>query len=192
MQLWVGLGNPEPGMARQRHNIGFMAIDRIAERWGFSPWRSRFKGLVADGSVGGQKVLALKPMTYMNDSGAAVQAAASFFKLQPADITALHDELDLAPGKLRVKRGGGAAGHNGLRSMDRQLGSPDYWRVRLGIGHPGHKDRVLGHVLNDFAKVDQPWLAALLDAVADAAPLLAAAQPEQFMTRVALATSGEA
>ncbi len=192
MQLWVGLGNPEPGMARQRHNIGFMAVDRIAERWGFSPWRSRFKGLVAEGGVGGQKVLALKPMTYMNDSGLSVQAAAAFFKLLPADITALHDELDLAPGKVRVKRGGGAAGHNGLRSMDRQLGSPDYWRVRLGIGHPGHKDKVLGHVLNDFAKVDQPWLAALLDAVADAAPLLAAAQPEQFMTKVALATATEA
>ena len=188
MQLWVGLGNPEPGMARQRHNIGFMAIDRIAERWGFSPWRSRFKGLVAEGAVGGHKVLALKPMTYMNDSGGAVQPAAAFFKLQPGDITAFHDELDLAPGKLRVKRGGGAAGHNGLRSMDRQLGSPDYWRVRLGIGHPGHKDRVLGHVLGDFAKVDAPWLAALLDATAGSADLLAAGQPEQFMSKVALAT----
>lgn len=188
MLLWTGLGNPEPGMARQRHNIGFMAVDRIAARHGFSPWRSRFKGLTAEGSVGGTKVLALKPMTYMNDSGAAVQAAAAFFKLAPADITAFHDELDLAPGKVRVKRGGGAAGHNGLRSMDRQLGSPDYWRVRLGIGHPGHKDRVTGHVLGDFAKVDQTWLDALLDAVADAAPLLAAGQPEQFMTKVALAT----
>ena len=144
MQLWVGLGNPEPGMARQRHNIGFMAIDRIAARHGFSPWRNRFKGLVAEGSVGGEKVLALKPMTYMNESGAAVQPAAAFFKLAPGDITAFHDELDLIPGKVRVKRGGGAAGHNGLRSMDRQLGSPDYWRVRLGIGHPGHKDRVHG------------------------------------------------
>ncbi|WP_158745027.1 aminoacyl-tRNA hydrolase [Acidisphaera sp. L21] len=188
MQLWVGLGNPEPGMARQRHNIGFMAIDRIAERHGFSPWRNRFKGLVAEGSVGGTKVLALKPMTYMNDSGVSVQPAAAFFKLAPADITAFHDELDLVPGKVRVKRGGGAAGHNGLRSMDRVLGSPDYWRVRLGIGHPGHKDRVHGHVLGDFHKVDAPWLAALLDAVADAAGLLAAGQMEQFMTKVALAT----
>ncbi len=175
-------------MARQRHNIGFMAVDRIAERHGFSPWRTRFKGLVAEGSVGGQRVLALKPMTYMNDSGAAVQPAAAFFKLAPGDITAFHDELDLLPGKIRVKRGGGAAGHNGLRSMDRLLGTPDYWRVRLGIGHPGHKDRVLGHVLGDFAKVDAPWLAALLDAVADAAGLLAAGQAEAFMSKVALAT----
>ena len=173
MQLWVGLGNPEPGMARQRHNIGFMAIDRIAQRHGFSPWRNRFKGLAADGTVGGEKILALKPLTYMNDSGAAVQPAAAFFKLAPCDIVAFHDELDLAPGKVRVKRGGGAAGHNGLRSMDRLLGSPDYWRVRLGIGHPGHKDRVTGHVLGDFAKADAEWLAILLDAVADAAALLA-------------------
>ena len=188
MKLWVGLGNPEPGMLRQRHNIGFMALDRIAHRHGFSPWRNRFKGLVAEGSIGGQKILALKPMTYMNGSGESVQPAAAFFKLAPADITAFHDELDLAPGKTRVKKGGGAAGHNGLRSMDRQLGSQDYWRVRLGIGHPGDKARVTGHVLGDFAKVDQEWLAALLDAVADAAPLLAADKPEDFMTRVALLT----
>ena len=188
MKLWVGLGNPEPGMLRQRHNIGFMALDRIAHRHGFSPWRNRFKGLVAEGSIGGTKVLALKPMTYMNGSGESVQPAAAFFKLAPADITAFHDELDLAPGKVRVKKGGGAAGHNGLRSMDRQLGSQDYWRVRLGIGHPGDKARVTGHVLGDFAKVDQDWLAALLDAVADAAPLLAADKPEDFMTRVALLT----
>ena len=188
MKLWVGLGNPEPNMARQRHNIGFMALDGIAHRHGFSPWRQRFKGLVAEGTIGGEKILALKPMTYMNESGTAVQPAAAFFKLPPDAITAFHDELDLIPGKIRVKRGGGAAGHNGLRSMDRTLGTQDYWRVRLGIGHPGHKDRVYGHVLGDFAKVDQPWLAALLDAVADAAPLLAASQPEQFMTKVALAT----
>ncbi len=164
MKLWVGLGNPEPGMARNRHNIGFMAIDAIAARHGFSPWRQRFKGLVAEGQVGGVKVMALKPMTYMNESGASVQPAAAFFKLLPEAVTAFHDELDLVPGKVRVKRGGGAAGHNGLRSMDRMLGTPEYWRVRLGIGHPGHKDRVHGHVLGDFAKVDQPWLAALLDA----------------------------
>jgi PTH1 family peptidyl-tRNA hydrolase len=174
-------------MARQRHNIGFMAVDRIASRHGFSPWRQRFKGLVAEGSVGGEKVLALKPMTYMNDSGAAVQPAAAFFKLETGDIAAFHDELDLAPGRVRVKRGGGAAGHNGLRSMDRMLGSPDYWRVRLGIGHPGHKDRVTGHVLGDFAKADAEWLTTLLDAVADAAPLLAARQAEAFMSKIALA-----
>ncbi len=186
MQLWVGLGNPEPGMARNRHNIGFMAVDVIAIRHGFSPWRSRFKGLVAEGTVGRHKVLALKPRTYMNASGESVQAAASFYKVAPEMITAFHDELDLAPGKLRVKRGGGAAGHNGLRSMDRQLGTPDYWRVRLGIGHPGDKERVLGHVLGDFGKSDRDWLVQFLDAVADAAELLADGKPEEFMTKVAL------
>ncbi len=192
MLLWVGLGNPEPAMARQRHNIGFMAIERIAQRHGFAPWRVRFKGWAAEGMVGGVKVLALKPATYMNVSGESVQAAAGFYKVAPPAITAFHDELDLAPGKVRVKLGGGAAGHNGLRSMDRSLGTPEYWRVRLGIGHPGHKDRVTGHVLSDFAKADQPWLATLLDAVADQAPLLAAAKPEEFMTRVALAIQGAA
>jgi PTH1 family peptidyl-tRNA hydrolase len=188
MLLWVGLGNPEPGMARQRHNIGFMAVDTIAIRHGFGPWRARFKGLIAEGSVAGQKVIALKPMTYMNDSGESVQAAASFYKLPTEAITAFHDELDLIPGKVRVKRGGGAAGHNGLRSMDRMLGSPEYWRVRLGIGHPGSKDRVLSYVLGDFAKADRDWLVALLDAVADAAPLLAEAKAEDFMSKVALLT----
>ena len=188
MLLWVGLGNPEPGMARQRHNIGFMALDVIARRHGFGPWRKRFKGLVAEGLVGGHKVLGLKPLTYMNDSGDSVRAAAGFFKLAPDDITAFHDELDLAPGRLKVKQGGGAAGHNGLRSMDRALGTPDYWRVRLGIGHPGSKARVTGHVLGDFAAVDRDWLLPLLDAVADAAGLLAEARREDFMTRVALLT----
>ena len=179
-------------MARQRHNVGFMALDAIASRHGFSPWRQRFRGLVAEGSVDGQRVLGLKPMTYMNASGESVQAAAAFFKMELISITAFHDELDLAPGRVRVKRGGGAAGHNGLRSMDRHLGSAGYWRVRLGIGHPGDRGRVLGHVLGDFAKADQAWLAALLDAVADAAPLLAAGRPEPFMTRVALLTQESA
>jgi PTH1 family peptidyl-tRNA hydrolase len=188
MLLWVGLGNPEPGMARQRHNVGFMAVDTIAIRHGFSPWRARFKGQVAEGSIAGEKVIALKPMTYMNDSGESVQAAAAFYKLPAEAITAFHDELDLAPGKMRVKCGGGAAGHNGLRSMDRMLGSPAYWRVRLGIGHPGTKERVLGHVLSDFAKVDRDWLVPLLDAVAEAAPLLAQGKTADFMTRVALLT----
>jgi len=191
MQLWVGLGNPEPGMARQRHNIGFMAIDVIAQRHGFSPWRQRFKGVVAEGNVAGEKILALKPLTYMNGSGESAQAAAAFYKLQPEAITAFHDELDLVPGKVRVKRGGGAAGHNGLRSMDRMLGTPEYWRVRLGIGHPGIKERVMGHVLGDFAKVDKDWLVPLLDAVAEAAPLLAEGRPEEFMTKVALLTQEE-
>jgi PTH1 family peptidyl-tRNA hydrolase len=186
MLLWVGLGNPEPGMARQRHNIGFMALDAIAGRHGFSPWRQRFKGLTAEGTVGRERVLALKPLTYMNASGESVQPASAFFKIPSEAITAFHDELDLAPGKVRVKRAGGAAGHNGLRSMDKLLGTQDYWRVRLGIGHPGHKDRVLGHVLGDFSKDDQKWLLELLDAVADAAPLLANSEPEAFMTKVAL------
>ena len=188
MLLWVGLGNPEPGMARHRHNVGFMALDRIAHVHGFGPWRQRFRGLVAEGAVGGVRVLALKPLTYMNDTGTSVQPAAAFFKLEPPAITAFHDELDLVPGKVRVKQGGGAAGHNGLRSMDRSLGTPNYWRVRLGIGHPGHKDRVQGYVLGDFQKTDSVWLSAVLDAVADAAPMLAAARPEDFMTRVALLT----
>ena len=187
MLLWVGLGNPEPAQARHRHNIGFMALDAIARRHGFSPWRQRHKGLVAEGMVGGTKVLALKPQTYMNGSGDSVQPAAAFHKIPPQDICAFHDELDLIPGKVRVKRGGGAAGHNGLRDMQRALGTPDFWRVRLGIGHPGHKDRVHGHVLGNFAKVDT-WVEPLLDAVADAAPLLAQGKPEDFMTRVALLT----
>ncbi|HVZ07461.1 aminoacyl-tRNA hydrolase [Rhodopila sp.] len=187
-QLWVGLGNPEPGMAANRHNIGFMAVDVIASRHGFSPWRRRFKGVTAEGSIAGQKILALKPLTYMNASGESVQEAAAFYKLAPAAITAFHDELDLVPGKVRVKKGGGAAGHNGLRSMDRMLGSQDYWRVRLGIGHPGSRERVLGHVLGNFAKDDAGWLTTMLDAVAEAAPLLAQGKPEDFMTRVALLT----
>jgi len=187
MLLWVGLGNPEPAQARHRHNIGFMALDAIARAHGFSPWRQRHKGLVAEGMVGGAKVLALKPLTYMNGSGDSVQPAAAFHKIAPDGICAFHDELDLVPGKVRVKRGGGAAGHNGLRDMQRALGTPDFWRVRLGIGHPGHKDRVHGHVLGNFAKVDT-WVEPLLDAVADAAPLLADGKPEEFMTRVAFLT----
>ena len=190
MLLWVGLGNPGPEHARQRHNIGFMALDAIARRHGFSPWRKRFRGEVAEGSVGGAKVLALKPLTYMNASGDAVQQAASFHKIAPAAIWAFHDELDLAPGKVRVKKGGGTAGHNGLRDMQRALATPDFGRVRLGIGHPGHKDRVTGHVLGNFAKVDT-WLDPVLDAVADAAPLLAAGKAEDFMTRVALLTQAQ-
>ncbi|MDD2876100.1 MAG: aminoacyl-tRNA hydrolase [Acidiphilium sp.] len=188
MKLWVGLGNPEPGMARHRHNIGFMAIDVIADRHGFSPWRRRFSGLVAEGTVGSEKIIALKPLTYMNDSGHSVQPAAAFFKLDPAAITVFHDELDLIPGKIRIKRGGGAAGHNGLRSIDQHLGTSDYWRVRLGIGHPGDKARVLGWVLGNFAKADEASLIETLEAVSDAAPLLAQGKMEEFMTKVALLT----
>ncbi len=188
MLLWVGLGNPEPGMARQRHNIGFMAVDAIASRHGFTPWRSRFRGHCAEGRIGTEKVLLLKPMTYMNLSGESVQEAAAFYKITPGDVTAFHDELDLAPGKVRVKKGGGNAGHNGLRSMDRHLGTPDYWRVRLGIGHPGDKARVTGHVLGDFAKADKEWLEPLLDELAASADLLAVGRPEDFMTRIARLT----
>ncbi len=179
-------------MARQRHNIGFMAIDVIAQRYGFTPWRRRFKGVVAEGNIADEKILALKPLTYMNGSGDSVQAAAAFYKLQPEAITAFHDELDLVPGKVRVKRGGGTAGHNGLRSMERMLGTPEYWRVRLGIGHPGIKERVMGHVLGDFSRADKNWLVPLLDAVAEAAPLLASGRSEEFMTKVALLTQEEA
>lgn len=185
MLLWAGLGNPEPGMARQRHNIGFMALDRIVRRYGFSPWRSRFKGQFAEGEIGGVRVLALKPMTWMNLSGEAVQPAAAFFKLAPDAIAVFHDELDLVPGKVRVKHGGGAAGHNGLRSIIQRLGSPAFWRVRLGIGHPGTKERVLGYVLGNLGAGDAFWLDPMLDAVAEAAPLLATGKPVDFMTRVA-------
>ncbi len=192
MQLWVGLGNPEPGMARHRHNIGFMAVGAIALRHGFSPWRNRFKGLVAEGQVAGERIIALKPLTYMNASGESVQAAASYFKIEPAMITLFHDELDLAPGRVRVKRGGGAAGHNGLRSTDQMLGTADYWRVRMGIGHPGHKDRVTGHVLGDFVATDRLWLVPLLEAVAAEAPYLAGHEPDKFSSRLAAALpSGE-
>jgi peptidyl-tRNA hydrolase, PTH1 family len=188
MLLWVGLGNPEPGMARNRHNIGFLALDVIAIRHGFSPWRNRFKGLVSEGTIAGEKILALKPLTYMNASGEAVQPAAAFYKLPSEAITAFHDELDLVPGKVRVKFDGGAAGHNGLRSIDRHLGTPNYWRVRLGIGHPGSKDRVMPYVLGDFSKEEMGWLIPFLDAIADAAPLLAAGKAPDFMTKVALLT----
>ena len=186
--LWVGLGNPGSEHARQRHNIGFMVLDAIARRHRFSPWRKRFKGEVSEGSIAGRRVWALKPLTYMNASGDAVQQAASFLEIPPEDVTAFHDELDLAPGKVRVKKGGGVAGHNGLRDMRRAFGSPEFWRVRMGIGHPGHKDAVTGHVLGNFAKQDQPWLEKLLDAAADAAPMLAEGRAEDFMTRVALLT----
>lgn len=188
MKLWVGLGNPEPGMARNRHNIGFMAIDVLADRHGFSPWRKRFSGVVSEGVIGGEKIIALKPLTYMNVSGRSVQPAAAFYKLAPEAITVFHDELDLVPGKIRVKRGGGAAGHNGLRSIDQMLGTQDYWRVRLGIGHPGDKGRVHGHVLGNFTKADEDWVVDTLEAISDAAPLLAAGKSEEFMTKVALLT----
>ena len=185
MQLWVGLGNPGPEHARQRHNIGFMALDTVARKHGFPPWKRQFRGETTVGQIGPARLLLLKPMTFMNLAGDSVRAAASFHKIAPVDIIAFHDELDLAPGKLRVKRGGGTAGHNGLRDMQRALATADFGRVRLGIGHPGDKALVTGHVLGNFAK-DEDWVAPLLDALADAVGLLAEGREADFTTRVAL------
>ncbi|MCP4330936.1 MAG: aminoacyl-tRNA hydrolase [Alphaproteobacteria bacterium] len=187
MLLFVGLGNPGTKHARNRHNIGFMAVDEIARRHRFGPFRSRFQGLIAEGKLDGKKVLALEPLTFMNRSGQSVAAAARFYKIAPADIVVFHDELDLAAAKVRVKRGGGAAGHNGLRSLDQHIDA-DYRRVRLGIGHPGDRNRVHSYVLHDFAKADQGWLDALLAAVGEAAPLLAMGDDGEFMNRVSIAT----
>ncbi|RAP41025.1 aminoacyl-tRNA hydrolase [Rhodovulum viride] len=185
MRLFVGLGNPGAQYAGNRHNIGFMAVDRIAGDHHFSPWRAKFKGQTAEGRLGPEKVVLLKPETYMNLSGDAVQAAVQFYKLTPADVTVFHDELDLAPGKCRLKSGGGHAGHNGLRSIHQHLG-PDYERVRLGIGHPGHKDRVSGYVLSDFAKADRDWLDDLLRGISDGAADLARGDGARFLNAVAL------
>jgi PTH1 family peptidyl-tRNA hydrolase len=184
MQLFVGLGNPGAKYARNRHNIGFMAVDAIAADHGFGPWRAKFRGRVAEGALGGEKVLLLKPETFMNLSGESVAEAARFYKLGPGDVVVFHDELDLAPGKLRVKRGGGHAGHNGLRSIHAHLGA-EYARVRLGIGHPGHKDRVSGYVLQDFAKADAGWLDDLMRGISDGAPWLAQGKPDRFQNAVA-------
>ena len=186
MKLFVGLGNPGDKYAGHRHNVGFMALERIAERHRFGPWKRKFQGLAADGEISGAKVLLLKPETYMNDSGRAVGEAARFLKIGIADIVTFHDELDLAPGKLKVKAGGGNAGHNGLRSITQHVGN-EFVRVRIGIGHPGAKELVHGYVLHDFAKADQLWLAPLLDAMADAAGRLAAGDDARFLTDVARA-----
>ena len=188
MRLIVGLGNPGSQYARHRHNIGFMAVDRIAEDHGFGPWRSKFQGQAAEGRLGGEKALLLKPQTFMNRSGQSVGAAVQFYKLAPEDIIVIHDELDLAPGKCRVKEGGGHAGHNGLRSIHAAIGA-DYVRVRLGIGHPGHKDAVSGYVLHDFAKADQDWLDDLLRGIADGAEDLAAGDWPRFLNAVSLRTA---
>ena len=184
MKLWVGLGNPGPKYAGNRHNIGFMALDRIAADHGFSPWRKAFKGQVAEGRLGSQKLALLKPETFMNLSGESVQAAAAFWKIPVEDITVFHDELDLEPGRVRLKQGGGHAGHNGLRSIHAHLGEA-YARVRLGIGHPGHKDRVAAYVLADFAKADADWLDDLQRGISDGAPALAAGDGPRFLNAVA-------
>ncbi|GAB4364428.1 MAG: aminoacyl-tRNA hydrolase [Kiloniellaceae bacterium] len=188
MLLLAGLGNPGPRYANNRHNIGFMAVDEIVRRHSFSPWRSRFQADCAEGFLDGEKVLVLKPQTYMNESGRAVGEALRFFKLAPEDVIVLYDEIDLAPGKLRVKQGGGSGGHNGIRSIEAHIGNA-FWRVRLGVGHPGQKELVHGHVLSDFAKADQAWLEKLLDAVATEIPLLAKGDAPRFMSRVAELTS---
>jgi PTH1 family peptidyl-tRNA hydrolase len=186
MLLFVGLGNPGSRYQRNRHNIGFMAVDEIARRHGFAPWRRRFQGETSEGTLGSERVILLKPTTYMNDSGRAVQEAANFFKLGVGEITVFQDELELPPAKVRVKVGGGIAGHNGLRSISAHIGN-DYRRVRLGIGHPGVKEFVHHHVLSDFSKDDDAWVTALCEAVADSAGLLAAGQDASFQNKVHLA-----
>lgn len=185
MQLFVGLGNPGAKYAANRHNIGWMAVDRIAGDHGFAPWRNKFQAQVSEGRLKGEKVVLLKPETFMNLSGQSVGEAMRFFKLTPAQVTVFHDEIDLAPGKIRVKTGGGHAGHNGLRSLHQHIG-PDYTRVRMGVGHPGHKDRVPGYVLSDFAKADAEWLDDLLRGIGDGAPALAAGDAAGFLNAVAL------
>lgn len=184
MMMIVGLGNPGTNHAKQRHNIGFMAADEIVRRHNFSNWQKKFSGQISEGNLGGQKVLVLKPMTFMNLSGQSVGEAARFYKIAPADIIVIHDELDLAPAKIRVKTGGGHGGHNGLKSIDAHLGTKDYQRLRMGIGHPGHKDRVHSHVLGDFAKAEQSWLEPLLDDTARYIDLLLAGDMSSFMNKL--------
>ena len=188
MRLFVGLGNPGPKYARNRHNIGCMAVDRIAEDHGFPAFRSRFQGLLSEGRLGSERVALLKPQTFMNLSGQSVGEAMRYFKLEPGDVTVFHDELDLAPGKCRVKAGGGHAGHNGLRSLHAHIGEA-YGRVRLGIGHPGRKEAVAGYVLHDFARADEGWLDDLLRGISDGAPALAAGDTGRFQNAVALRTA---
>ncbi|WP_071672654.1 aminoacyl-tRNA hydrolase [Nioella nitratireducens] len=188
MKLWVGLGNPGAKYAGNRHNIGFMAVDRIAEDHGFAPWRGKFQGSLTEGKLGSEKVLLLKPETFMNLSGQSVGEAMRFYKLDSTDITVFHDDLDLAPGKVRVKAGGGHAGHNGLRSIHQHIG-PHYDRVRLGIGHPGHKDKVAPYVLSDFAKAEQEWLDDLMRGISDGAAELAKGDTGRFLNAVALRTA---
>ncbi len=183
MKLLVGLGNPGAKYEKNRHNVGFLAVDRIAEEHGFSAWRRRFQGHTADGNIGGERVILLKPATYMNDSGRSVGEAARFLKIPEEDIVVLYDEIDLAPGKLKVKTGGGNAGHNGLRSISAHLGN-DYVRIRIGVGHPGRKDLVANYVLHDFAKSDYDWLDPLLDAIAGEAAHLAKGDAARFLSVV--------
>jgi PTH1 family peptidyl-tRNA hydrolase len=186
MRLFVGLGNPGTKYQGNRHNIGFMVVDEIARRHGFSPWRRRFQGETSEGTLDGERVILLKPTTFMNNSGHSVQDAVQFYKLAEGDVVVFHDEIELPPAKVRVKVGGGIAGHNGLRSISAHIGN-DYRRVRLGVGHPGIKDLVHAHVLNDFAKSEQPWVEALVDVVAESAALLVASRDSAFQNKVHLA-----
>lgn len=185
MQVWAGLGNPGPQYAMHRHNVGFMAVDAIAEVHGFGPVQKKFSGWVQEGRIGADKVLLLKPATFMNESGRAVGEALRFYKLDVDALTVFHDELDLAPFKVKVRTGGGLAGHNGLRSINQHLG-PDFRRVRIGIGHPGHKDRVTGHVLGNYAKDEIDDLAGMLGAIAAEAGWLAKRDDARFMSDIAL------
>ena len=185
MRLLVGLGNPGPRYAGNRHNIGFMAADAIVRRHSFGPVRERFHALTAEGTIDGEKVLALCPETFMNDSGRAVQAAMQFYKLSPADVIVIYDEIDLPLGKVRAKRAGGAGGHNGIRSIDAHIGQ-DYWRIRLGVDHPGQKELVKAYVLMDFFKEERPEVQAVIDAVAEAIPLMIAGDDGRFMNKVSV------
>lgn len=187
MKLFVGLGNPGEKYSRNRHNIGFMVLDNLAES-GFSAWKSKFQGRIAEGRIGAEKVVLLKPETFMNLSGQSVGEAMRYYKLSPADITVFHDELDLVPGKIKLKTGGGHAGHNGLRSLHQHIG-PDYTRLRIGIGHPGHKDKVARYVLHDFAKSDGDWISDLMRGIEKGVPFLAADAGPKFLNAVALSLS---
>ncbi len=186
MWLMVGLGNPGPRYAGNRHNIGFMALDSLVRRHNLSSWRKRFKGAAAEGPIGGERVIALKPETFMNDSGLAVAEAANFYKIDVGHIVVFHDEIDLAPAKVRVKTGGGVAGHNGLRSITSHVGN-DYVRVRVGVGHPGVKEQVYSYVLGDFAVAERPWVEALCDILADNAGMLVKGEDSSFQNKVHLA-----
>lgn len=185
MQIWVGLGNPGARYALHRHNVGFMAMDLIADIHGFGPPQKKFSGIAQEGRIGSDKILLLKPATFMNESGRSVGEAMRFFKLETSALTVFHDELDLAPFKIKVKQGGGTAGHNGLRSIDKHLGK-EFRRVRIGIGHPGHRDRVTGHVLGNYAKAEIDPLADMLSAIANEAPWLAQGNDPRFMSEIAL------
>ncbi len=187
MMALAGLGNPGPNHAHNRHNVGFMAVDEIVRRHGFARYRSRFHALVAEGTVAGRRVLAMKPMTFMNESGRAIGAALRFYRLAPADLVVIHDELDLRQGQVKVKRGGGNAGHKGLADIDAHVG-PDYWRIRLGIGHPGEKHLVNPHVLKDFGKQEAAAMHLLIQAVAEAWPLMVAGEADPFVNELALLT----